>query len=55
MAGQGGGIGLLMIDAIRPKAHWAASSLGLKKGAWTPDQAGRGWDGLETARCHWGA
>ena len=38
LSGQGGGTDALMIDATHLKTHRTASSLGLKKGAWSPDQ-----------------
>lgn len=39
----------LSIDATYLKAHCTASSLGLKKGAWTSDWADKGWYEHEVA------
>ncbi len=46
----------VMIDATYLKAHRTASSLRLKKGAWTTDRAHQGWHEHEAAcscRCQW--
>jgi len=48
LAAQGDATGTLMIDATHLKTHRTASSMGLKKGAWSPDWPHQGWTELET-------